>query len=49
MRCKPRPQAARALQRTRDFLELQIDAGLAVYVVPVRPLTPVLASAGGNF
>src|SRR5215831_12956763 len=26
------------------LLELQIDAGLAVYVVPVRPLAPVLAS-----
>ena len=31
------------------LLELQIDAGLAVYVVPVRPLSRVLASAGGNF
>ena len=26
------------------LLELQIDAGLAVYVVPVRPLARVLAS-----
>jgi hypothetical protein len=31
------------------LLELQIDADLAVYVVPVRPLARVLASAGGNF
>jgi H2-forming N5,N10-methylenetetrahydromethanopterin dehydrogenase-like enzyme len=31
------------------LLELQIDAGLAVYVVPVRPLAHVLASAGDNF
>jgi hypothetical protein len=31
------------------LLELQIDAGLAVYVVPVCPLARVLASAGGNF
>jgi H2-forming N5,N10-methylenetetrahydromethanopterin dehydrogenase-like enzyme len=31
------------------LLELQIDAGLAVYVVPVRPLARVLASAGSNF
>jgi hypothetical protein len=27
------------------LLELQIDAGLAVYLVPVRPLAHVLASA----
>jgi hypothetical protein len=27
------------------LLELQIDTGLAVYVVPVRPLARVLASA----
>ena len=27
------------------LLKLQIDAGLAVYVVPVRPLARVLASA----
>jgi hypothetical protein len=31
------------------LLELQIDSGLAIYVVPVRPLARVLASAGGNF
>ena len=31
------------------LLGLQIDAGLAVYVVPVRPLARVLASAEGNF
>jgi len=31
------------------LLELQIDADLAIYVVPVRPLARVLASAGGNF
>ena len=31
------------------LLELQIDAGLAVYVMPVRPLARVLASAGGSF
>jgi len=31
------------------LLELQIDAGLAVYRVPVRPLARVLASAGGSF
>lgn len=31
------------------LLELQIDAGLAVYIVPVRPLVRVLASAGGSF
>jgi hypothetical protein len=31
------------------LLELQIDAGLAVYVVPVRPLARVLDSAdAGN-
>jgi hypothetical protein len=30
------------------LLELQIDAGLAVYVVPVRPLARVLSSAGGS-
>lgn len=28
------------------LLKLQIDAGLALYVVPVRPLARVLASAG---
>jgi hypothetical protein len=27
------------------LLKLQIDAGLAIYVVPVRPLARVLASA----
>jgi hypothetical protein len=26
------------------LLELQIDAGLAIYVIPVRPLARVLAS-----
>jgi hypothetical protein len=31
------------------LLELQIDAGLAVYVVPGRPLTRILASAVGSF
>jgi len=31
------------------LLELQIDAGLAVYIVPVRPLARVLASAGDSF
>jgi hypothetical protein len=31
------------------LLELQIDAGLAIYVVPVRPLARVLTSAGSNF
>jgi hypothetical protein len=31
------------------LLELQIDAGLTIYVVPVRPLARVLASAGSNF
>lgn len=30
------------------LVELQIDAGLALYVVPVRPLARVLASAGSN-
>jgi hypothetical protein len=27
-----------------ELLELQLDAGLAVYVVPMRPLARVLAS-----
>jgi hypothetical protein len=31
------------------LLELQIDAVLAVYVVPVRPLARILASAGAIF
>ena len=31
------------------LLELQIATGLAVYIVPVRPLARILASAGGNF
>ena len=31
------------------LLELQIDADLAIYVVPVRPLARVLASAGVIF
>ena len=31
------------------LLELQIDAGLAVYVVPMRPLARVLASARDSF
>jgi len=30
------------------LLELQIDAGLAVYVVPVRPLARVLASTDSD-
>jgi hypothetical protein len=29
------------------IMELQIDADLAVYVVPVRPLARVLDSVGG--
>jgi hypothetical protein len=31
------------------LLELQIAAGLAVYIVPGRPLARILASTGGSF